>query len=232
MPRLVFLPGLINDARLWQNQIDGLNGVADCSVDDLTGHDSIAALAASVLEQAPSTHFALAGLSMGGYVALEVMRQAPERVTALALLDTSARPDTPQATEGRRAAIALSETDYPAFIAALYSRLVNARHGHDPELSALFAAMAHSVGQPAFTRQQTAILGRIDNRPLLGAINCPTLVLWGAEDAVTPLEVHAEMAAAIPEATLSILPDCGHLSALEQPASVTAALHAWLKKLP
>lgn len=231
-PRLVFLPGLLNDARLWQAQIDGLAGAADCVVGDLTGGASMAALADSVLEQAPSARFALAGLSMGGYVALEVMRRAPERVLALALLDTSARPDTPQATEGRRAAMKLSETDFPAVVAALFPKLVLPAHARDAALASLFTAMAGGVGAEAYRRQQTAILGRIDSRPFLGAIACPTLVLCGEGDAVTPVEVHAEMASAMPGARFTTVPDCGHLSAIERPGAVTEALREWLRSLP
>jgi pimeloyl-ACP methyl ester carboxylesterase len=232
LPRLVFLPGLLNDGRLWQAQIDGLAGIADCTVGDLTGSrnhaDTIAALAASVLEQAPSARFALAGLSMGGYVALEVMRQAPERVIALALLDTSARPDTPQATEGRRAAMTLSETDFPAVIAALLPKLMLPAHARDQALAKTFTAMALDVGAEGYRRQQAAIIGRIDSRPFLGAIACPTLVLCGADDAVTPPELHEELAAAIPGARMHVVPDCGHLSALERPTAVTEALKKWL----
>ena len=232
LPRLVFLPGLVNDARFWQAQIDGLAGLADCTVGDVTGHDTISALAASVLKQAPATHFALAGLSMGGYVALEVMRQAPERVIALALLDTSAHPDTPQATEARRTAMKLSETDYPAVLAALLPKLMLPAHAQKETLAHLFTTMAQSVGAEGYRRQQTAIIGRIDSRPFLGSITCPTLVLCGDGDAVTPVEVHQEMAAAIPNADLKILPDCGHLSAMEQPSDVTEALKGWLQRLP
>jgi pimeloyl-ACP methyl ester carboxylesterase len=235
LPRLVFLPGLLNDGRLWQAQIDGLDGIADCTVGDLTGSrngaDTIAALAASVLEQSPSTHFALAGLSMGGYVALEMMRQAPERILGLALLDTSARPDTPQATEGRRAAMKLSETNFPAVIAALFPKLMLPAHAQNEALEKVFTAMAHDVGPEGYRRQQAAIIGRIDSRPFLGAIHCPTMVLCGRDDAVTPVEVHEEMATAIPGSMLEIVEECGHLSALEQPDRVTESLKRWLLRV-
>jgi pimeloyl-ACP methyl ester carboxylesterase len=227
-PHLLLLPGLLNDARLWRAQIDGLAGAADCTVADLTGGESIIALADAVLKQAPARRFALAGLSMGGYVALEVMRQAPERVTALALLDTSARPDTPQATEARCAAMKLSESDFPAVIAALLPKLMLPAHAQDEVLAGVFTAMAERVGQTAFLRQQTAIMNRIDSRPHLGNISCPTLVLCGRADGVTPVEVHEEMAAGIAGSRLAVIEECGHLSALEQPERVTQELREWL----
>ena len=123
---LVLLPGLLNDARLWQAQATALADLAQVSVADLTGADSISSIAAAALAQAPAGQFALAGLSMGGYVALEIMRQAPERVIALALLDTSARPDTPQASEGRRKLMQLAESDFAAVVATLMPRMVQA----------------------------------------------------------------------------------------------------------
>lgn len=230
-PRLVLLPGLLNDARLYRKQIAGLADAADCVVGDLTGADSIVALADAVLAQAPSRRFALAGLSMGGYVALEIMRQAPERVIALALLDTSARPDTAASTEGRRAAIRQSETDFPAVIAALVPKLMSPSHARDEALAGLFTAMAQSVGREAFVRQQTAIMHRIDSRPHLGNISCPTLVLCGREDGVTPVEFHEELAAGISGSVLEIIEDSGHLTALEQPDRVTGALQRWLARL-
>jgi pimeloyl-ACP methyl ester carboxylesterase len=188
-------------------------------------------LARAVLAAVPAPRFALAGLSMGGYVALEIMRQAPGRVAALALLDTQARPDTPEASENRRAQVKRAETDFDAVIDALYPKLVHPARANDPALKPLFRDMALSIGPAAFARQQAAIMSRIDSRPFLPRIECPTLVLCGREDGVTPVERHEEMAAAIPGARLKVLDDCGHLSAIERPEAVTAALAAWLDDL-
>jgi pimeloyl-ACP methyl ester carboxylesterase len=227
---LVLLPGLLNDARLWAAQAAALSGTADVApgpVGDLTAHDTMGALADAVLGRAPA-RFALAGLSMGGYVALEIMRRAPERVLALALVDTQARPDTAQATEGRRALMARSETDFEGVIETLRGRLMLPKHAADPAIGGLFAAMARDAGPAAFRRQQTAIIGRIDSRPFLPRIACPTLVLCGRQDTTTPLELHEEMAAAIPGARMEVAEDCGHLSAIERPEAVSAALRGWL----
>lgn len=231
LPDLLLLPGLICDARLWQPQIAALQGhVGRTVVADLTGVDSIAAMAAAALAQAPSPdgRFALAGLSMGGYVALEIMRQAPGRVCALALLDTSARPDTPEAMQNRRNAMALAETDFDAVIEGLLPKLILPARLSVAALTGLIRDMGHVVGARNFIRQQTAIMGRQDSRPDLAAIRCPTLVLCGRKDLITPVEVHEEMAAGIAGAQLRVIEECGHLSTLDQPTQTSASLKTWL----
>ena len=231
IPHLVFLPGLLNDGRLWAAQTAALAGRAECVAGDLTGSDTMPGLAASILRAVPAQRFALAGLSMGGYVALEIMRQAPERVTALALLDTQARPDTPQASEGRRALMARAGVDFDGVIDTLYPKLVHPARSSDAALKSLFGAMARTLGPEVFLRQQSAIMSRIDSRPFLARMACPTLVLCGREDGVTPVALHEEMAGAIPGATFRIIEDCGHLSAIERPEAVTTALEDWLASL-
>jgi pimeloyl-ACP methyl ester carboxylesterase len=167
--------------------------------------------------------------SLGGYVAFEIMRRAPERVLRLALLDTQARPDSPEARERRLSLIARAERgEFEAVIGQLVRLFIHPDRLADEALVETITAMARKVGQDGFLRQQTAALNRIDSRPALGAITCPTLVLVGRQDVVTPPEAHGEIAAAIPNATLVVLPECGHLSPLEQPAMVSAQLHAWL----
>lgn len=225
---LLLLPGLMTDARVWQPLISELSGEAEITVADLTGADSMAGLAASALRQAPAERFALAGFSMGGYVALEIMRQAPDRVLALALVDTSARPDTPEMTRIRRTLMQLAETDLVGVIDTLMPRLVHPSRADDPGIAETMRKMAQSVGKEAFFRQQAAIIGRIDSRPFLGGITCPTLVLCGREDQITPLEAHEEMAAQVAGARLVVLGECGHMSLLEQPRQVAEAFRNWL----
>lgn len=227
---LILLPGLLNDARLWTAQAEGLADIATCRVGDLTRAEDMRGLAESVLAAAPE-RFALAGLSMGGYTALEIMRQAPGRVAALALLDTQARPDSPEASRNRRAQVTRAESEFEAVVAELYPKLVHPRRAGDETLKSLFASMAHDLGPGVFARQQAAIMSRIDSRPFLPRIECPTLVLCGREDAVTPVALHEELAAAIPGAHLEVIEACGHLSAVERPEAVTNALRAWLKRL-
>lgn len=225
---LILLPGLLCDRALRAPQIAALSDIADISVGDLTQADSIAGMAAGVLRSAPP-RFALAGLSMGGYVAFEIMRQAPERVLRLALLDTTARPDTPEQTENRRVLMQLSEQgEFKGVTPRLLPRWIHPARLDDKELTATIMAMTQRVGREAFIRQQTAIIRRPDSRPGLSRITCPTLVLCGREDQATPVEVHREIAADIANARLVIVPDCGHLSTLEQPVAVNAHLRTWL----
>ncbi|MEQ1516519.1 MAG: alpha/beta hydrolase [Usitatibacteraceae bacterium] len=227
---LLFLPGLITDARLFQSQVEDLADIAQSTVADLTVADTIAELAADVLAHAPQT-FALAGLSMGGYVALEIMRQAPERVLGLALLDTSARPDTPESTANRHKAMELAKTNFQVVIDNLIPKLVHpVRMTYNSIVDTIYA-MAHRVGEEAFMRQQRAIIGRIDSRPHLPKIACPTLVLCGRDDLLTPVEVHEEMAAAIPDAKLVIIEQCAHLSTMGEPKLVSEAMRVWLQSI-
>ena len=226
---LVLLPGLLCDAALWRHQTATLGDAAAFTMGDFTHDDSIEAMARSVLIEAPET-FALAGLSMGGYVALEIMRQAPERVTRLALLDTSARPDTPEQTERRGGLIELARMgQFKGVTPRLLPMLIHPDRLGDAELTGTVMAMAERTGKDAFLRQQSAILKRVDSRPHLAAMRCPALVLCGRQDTPTPLEAHREMADAIPRASLVVVEDCGHLAPLEQPHAVSAALRYWLQ---
>ncbi len=227
---LLFLPGLLCDRRLYASQILALGQGRDIEVADLTHDDGIAGMARRVLAGAPP-RFALCGLSMGGYVALEIMRQAPERVTRLALLDTQARADTPEITARRRGLIELSQKgEFKGVTPRLLPLLLHPDRLKDDGLVATVMAMAEAIGQKAFLRQQQALMTRSDLRPELRKISCPTLVLCGRQDALTPLPLSEEMAAAIPDATLVVLPRCGHLSTLERPDAATAQLRIWLSE--
>ncbi|WP_374586699.1 alpha/beta fold hydrolase [Ideonella dechloratans] len=224
---LLLLPGLLCDAGLWVHQSEALADVAEVQVADLTQDDRVEAMAARVLAQAPA-RFALAGLSMGGYVAFEILRQAPERVSRLALLDTTAAPDSPErALQRRRSLAILSRGRFLGVTQQLLPTLVHPRHVHGPVGQAV-QAMAHRVGPEAYRRQQTAILHRPDSRPLLPTLTQPTLVLGGADDALTPPAVLQALAAPIPQAQWHTLPDCGHLPTLEQPEATTALMRRWL----
>lgn len=227
---LILVPGLLCDARLWRAQVAALSELADCRVADATRSDTMAGLARDLLEDCPFDRFALAGLSMGGYVALEVTRQAPARVARLALLDTSARADAPEQSQKRRELIALAERGrFVGVTDALLPLLLHPSRLGDAPLVATVKAMAKSIGKEAFIRQERAIMSRADSLPLLSQIACPTLVLCGRQDALTPLARHEEIAAAVPGARLEVIADCGHLSTLEQPGAVSAALARWLE---
>jgi pimeloyl-ACP methyl ester carboxylesterase len=227
-PTVVLLPGMPLDAALWAHQTRHLGEVADPRVVASSTADSLAGLARTVLEAVPG-RFLLAGLSLGGYVAMEIMRQAPERVAKLALIGTNARADTPDQAEGRRQAAETAKTQGigPILDAMIPRLLAPSRHG-DAELVAAVRAMGERVGVAGYLRQQAAILGRPDSRASLAAVRCPTLVIGGRDDAGSPPALHAEMADAIPGARLAIIEDCGHLSPLERPHAVTVLLRDWI----
>jgi pimeloyl-ACP methyl ester carboxylesterase len=228
-PALVLVPGLLCDERLWRHQAEGLSDLAGgVLVPDVAGPGSVAGMARGVLEAAPE-RFALAGLSMGGYVALEVMRQAPERVGALALLDTSARADTPEQTEARLELVRLARAGrFDEVWRGLLPRIVHPDRVDEPGIRSDVRAMARAVGPGGFERQERAIIGRPDSRGDLPNISCPTLVLCGRDDALTPPHLHEELAGEIPGARLVQIDRCGHLSTLERPEAVTNAMRAWL----
>lgn len=228
-PHLLLLPGLLNDARLWQHQVANLADVAVPVVGDLTQADSMALLANQALAQVPVERFVLAGLSMGGYVALEIMRQAPDRIRGLALMDTMARPDSQEATENRYRLMSMAEQDFPRAVETLTSRFVHPDRLNDRDIITTIENMANSAGREVFLRQQRAIIDRLDSRPYLPSIQCQTLVLCGRQDAIASVEIHEEMAGAIPNARLEVIDHCGHLSPLERPQAVTDALRYWLE---
>lgn len=226
---LVLIPGLLCDAQLWQPQVENLADIADIWIADHTRSDTMAGVARDVLADAPFASFALAGLSMGGYIALEIMRQAPHRVTGLALLDTAATAELSEQTRKRMAFIALAESGELARVTeALLPVFIHPARLSERALTDVVKSMAKNVGKDAFVRQQQAIMSRADSRKLLAAIDCPTLVLCGRQDALTPLARHQEIAAGIKGASLEVIEDCGHLSTLEKPAEVNAALRGWL----
>ena len=229
-PRLLFLPGLLEDADAFTQVIGGLREAADCSVADLTRSNTIAGMARDALSEAPEGKFLLAGHSMGGYVALEMIRRAPDRIERLALINTNARPDAPESTENRRRAMALAQRDFPAVIEALLAKQLTPAHLQDTEITGTITTMALSIGKEAFARQQEANIGRIDSRPHLKDIACPTLVIAARNDQIMPLEVLKELADGIPGARLTVIEDCGHMSTVEEPARVLEALLTWLER--
>jgi len=226
---VVLVPGVNCSPRLFAPQLPGLWRFGPVTVADHTRDDNMPAIARRILSTAPP-RFALAGLSMGGYIALEVIRQAPKRVERLALLDTGSRDDPPEAQELRRSRIAFTESGrFMEVVEATWPILVHPDRREDLALKQVHIAMCQEVGEKAFVRQQKAIIARVDSRPLLAAIDCPTLVLVGAQDELTPPHLSEEMPAGIKGARLVKVPVCGHLSTLEQPDAVTQELVAWMR---
>ena len=227
---VVLIPGLLLSARMYAQQVEVLWPQGAVILANHTQDDSMAALARRILAQAPA-RFALVGLSMGGYISFEILRQAPDRVAKVALLDTMARPDTPEASAARRAQMQLAmHGSFTKVVRTLIPRLVHHSRQEDADLTSLILRMGEEVGVAAYLRQQTANIGRIDSRPTLKDIRCPTLVLVGDSDQLTPPERAAEIADGIRGAKLMVVPECGHLSTLERPAAVNAALRAWLER--
>ncbi len=225
---IVFIPGLLCTPRLYGEQLPELWRFGPVLVADHTRDNSVTAIAHRILAAAPP-RFALVGLSMGGYTAFEIMRAAPNRVARLALLDTSARPDTPEQRERRHAQIALAQSArFTEAFDQLFPQWVHRSHRNNPSLRQTVWHMAEQTGPEAFTRQQKAIMTRPDSRPDLAAIRCPTVVLVGDGDEATPPDRAAEIANGIQGARLITVPESGHLSPLEQPQFVTQALSEWL----
>lgn len=226
---LVLIPGLLCDALLFQHQIASLASYADCWVPDCRRSESITDMAKTVLDECPFLRFSAAGLSMGGYVAFELHRIAPERITGLVLLDTTARPDTPDQTDRRHRLMEIARAGRFGMVAdTLAPALMHSARLDDPELRGIIRTMAYNTGIDAFLRQERAIIGRPDSRPVLRTIACPTLVICGRQDAITPPDRHEEIASGIPGAQLHIIDDCGHLSTLEQPEEAGVLIRNWM----
>lgn len=227
---LVLVPGLLCDEALFAPQVQALADVSQPWVADVTRDDSIAGMARRVLAEAPAGPFALAGLSMGGYVAQEILRQQPARVTRLALLDTRARGDTPEETRRRHILMKLAQSNegFTPVTQRMLPLLIHPDRVGDAALVRTIREMAERVGVQAYLRQQHAIIHRPDYLAGLSAVACPTLLLCGRQDALTTLAMHEEMAAALPAARLEVLEHCGHLATLECPEDVNFLLRSWL----
>lgn len=224
---LLLLPGLLNDADLWQAQIQDLSDITTCQVADLTGHDELDALVLAVLDAAPP-RFALAGFSLGGWVAQHILRVAPQRVDRLALIGTSWLADSPEraASRAKQQAMVSVAGNFHGFGNSMLRRYVDASRLDDARLLATVRGMTSRLGAAVFLRQNA--LQRRDGRDVLAGYGAPALVLCGANDGITPVARSREMAAMMPGAELVELPACGHLAPLEQPAAVSAAMRRWL----
>jgi pimeloyl-ACP methyl ester carboxylesterase len=225
---VLFLPGLLCDAALWQAQVEVLSATWTCVVADLTKDEAIEAMVARAMANLPD-RFAVCGLSMGGYVALGLMRLAPERISRLCLIDTTARADTQEQARRRRVLMAMTRgNNFRGVTPRLLPQLVHPDRLGDAALTSTIMDMAARVGRDAFLRQQMAIMGRPDSRPILKDIRVPTHILHGDADRLIPLDHAVEMANAIPGARMNVVRGCGHLPTLEDPAALTLLLSKWL----
>lgn len=236
LPHLLLLPGLACDAEAWKHQARAFGEITTVQVVDYGASDSIEQMARVAIDRAPR-RFAVASHSMGGRVALEVFRSAPERVLGLALLDTAYRPLQPgEAGEREKAEragyVKIAQTQGMRAMARTWlQKMVHPSRLTDQPLIESIVDMLARKSPEIFTGQIKALLGRPDATPVLPAIRCPTLVLCGREDAWSVLDVHRDMAARIPKARLAIIETCGHMATMERPEAVTAALAEWFSGL-
>ncbi len=231
MPRepLLLVPGLLCSEDLWRDQLSALADLAEPFVTlEHAAHDSIPAIAGAILAGAPP-RFAVAGLSMGGYVLAELWRQAPERITRVCFVDTSARADTPEQTARRRGLLELAEIGrFKGITPRLLPLLVHEERLKDEVLVGRILGMAEKIGQDGFIRQQTAIMARADSRAVLPTIGVPAMVICGRQDQLLPLEHSEEIARGIPGAELIVIEECGHLPTMEKPVETNTAMREWL----
>lgn len=226
---VVLVPGLACSPRIYEPQIPSLWRQGAVLVANHARGGDMAAIARRILAEAP-LRFSLAGHSMGGYIVFEMFRQAPERISRLAFLNTSARPEMPELTEKRRLMInEVKQGGYRAVMDRLFANFVHPALARDEHLHRIVLDMADDVGPDAFVWQLEAISGRIDSRPTLAKIKCPTLVLTSDTDSMMPPDASSEIANGIPGAKLVTIQDCGHLTQLEKPQAVTDALLDWLE---
>ncbi len=226
--QLLLIPGTTCDEAQWRHQIDHLVDVAEITIADNTRDEHVDAMARRAIDAMPG-RFAVAGLSLGGFIALAVMARAGERVTRLCLLDTSARPDAPEQAARRRRLIDMVEAGgYDEMAAFMQPLFVHADRAEEEPLRSEILAMIGRTGADAYLRQQKANATRPDRRPGLGAISCPTLVVCGRQDALLPLEHSEEIAAAIPNSRLVVIEDSGHIPTMERPQAATALMRYWL----
>ena len=231
---LMLLPGLNCDAAVWAPQVAALKGQADCRIPVWGLRDTLTAMAQQVLDEAPTERFSVAGHSMGGRVALEVMRLAPQRVERLALLDTGTHPLAPgEAGEkekaGRMALLKIAQEQGMRVMAQEWAKgMVHPDRIGGPIFEEVLA-MFDRGSAAQYAAQINALLNRPDAAPLLAGITCPTLVLTGQDAWSGPVQ-HEAMAAAIPDAQLVIVEDSGHMTTMEQPQAVSAALATWMRR--
>lgn len=233
-PTLVLLPGLMCDAAVWAAQRAALTQ-ADCVVPSYGQLDSITGMARAALDQVAADRFALAGHSMGGRVALEMMRLAPARITRLALLDTGLdciAPGSAGEAERRQrmALLALARERGMDAMARLWARgMVHPRHAEGPLFEAVVAMVARH-GPDIYDAQINALLGRPDAHGAFAKVRCPTVLACGRQDAWSPLSRHQQMQRELPSARLEVIEDAGHMTTMEQPAAVSQVLARWLQR--
>jgi pimeloyl-ACP methyl ester carboxylesterase len=231
MAQLILLPGLAGDEVMWCAQLDALQPWRPVVSDTHMQHDTIPDMAAALLALNPG-RVVLCGASMGGMIAMEAARQAPERIAGIALLGTTARPESPEMRQLREDAIVLFEQGRVREVIEPNVRFAfHPQQGSDPALTDAYLEFVLRAGAQQLVRQNRAVIERPDARAHLPQLACPTLVMCGDSDQLTPPEHSREIAALVPRATLQMVPRCGHMLTMEQPRFVNAELMRWLSRL-
>jgi pimeloyl-ACP methyl ester carboxylesterase len=229
-PHALLVPGQLLTAECWRLQLAALGDLLTMTVADHTGHDTVAGLAEAIVADAPAA-FTLIAHAMGGFVAFEIMRRWPERVTRLALMSTLAPADTPEQTARREGYLRLVEAgNFAAVVEERIPILLHPGRRADPALTSAIRRMAAATGPETFLRQQRAVMSRPDSRPQLRDIHCPTLIVYGREDGIVSFAHQEELCDGIAGARLEVIEDCGHLVTLERPEAVNAVLRDWLRE--
>ena len=228
--QLILIPGLVLNSVVWRRQIEALQDFADCWVAPLPSYDDLGAIAEVIISEAPE-QFAVAGVSMGGYLCFEIIRRVPERVTRLALIATSAEPEEPDVT--KRRLYMMKQVERHGHLATwleYYPHFLHPDGCNDEAVIDALLKQAFEVGTEACMQHHRAMINRAGYHDLLSKITCPTLIVAGRQDPATPVAVHETMARAIPDAELLVLDRCGHLPPLERPNAVSAAMRHWLTR--
>ncbi|SDI01190.1 alpha/beta fold hydrolase [Alteribacillus bidgolensis] len=230
MEPIVLIPGTLCDEKLWEHQKRSFSHFTDVYVADISKGRSVAAMASRILDEFP-TRFALAGLSLGGIVAMEIMKQQPDRVTRLALLDTNphaAADEQIQTWKSQQRMLDNNQFDEVITHQFIPPLLHNKKS--DEHTVSLIKGMCERIGLTGFSNQLYANMNRPDGMKVLSAISCPVLIAAGKQDALCSMEMHEEMADEIPHSTLIFIDNCGHLSTIDQPEALTAVMHYWLQE--
>lgn len=227
-PALILIPGLLCNAKLWEPLLEIARPSSAVVILNINDYSTIEDMAKAILKQVEGA-FYLGALSMGGYVAFEILRQAPDRVKKLALFNTTALPDTPEQTKFRLEMIDLAQKiEFSTFFSRLLPRFLSKTSLQDQNLVKTVKKMAMEAGKDVYIRHQKAIIGRVDSRPLLPHITCPALVIAGEEDVLTPAPAMQEMAQIIPNSEFFQVAQAGHLTPLESPKTLAKYWKNWI----
>lgn len=229
--RLVLLPGMLNTAAAWQWVTPLLEDIADIRVADFTAQSTIQEMAASALALIDDgQQAAIAGFSMGGFVAAEMLRQAAVRISHVAFIDTSLRTESPRAAEGRMKLVDAAKADYEGVVVGTAGANLHPDHRNDARILEVIRSMSREVGLDAYVRQNQALMERADYRETLATISVPATVICGTSDEMTPPRLSQELADVIPGAILEWIEPAAHMTLLEQPEQVAAAMRRWLTR--